>query len=108
MDPVLDTWQRKALSECVGQTILDFYDGDPPLWAKVTTDDLVALRPLVIDRLRQKKSNDVADIVDGAKDFMTRALHQRFKSLREKKRREAQKLASLQSMSQDATIILFT
>ncbi|KAL9013403.1 MAG: hypothetical protein Q9173_001899 [Seirophora scorigena] len=91
MDPTLDTWQKKALSECVGEIILEFYSGDPPLWAQVKTDDLAVLRSSVVQRLRCKGSNDVADALESAKDSTTRAIHQRFKSLREKKRRELQK-----------------
>lgn len=91
MEATLDTWQKKALSECIGEIILEFYSSNPPLWGKVTTDDLVTLRSMVIERLRTKGSNDVADALEGAKDFTTRKIHQRFKSLREKKRRENRK-----------------
>ena len=104
MDPTLDTWQKKALSECIGEIILDFYSGDPPLWAQVKTDDLAILRSSVVQRLRDKGSNDVADVLEGAKDSTTRAIHQRFKSLREKKRRDDQKREVKQQASLQGTV----
>ncbi len=88
MGLVLDKWQKKALSECIGETILNFYSSDPPLWADVKTDDVAELRSLVIERLRAKKSNDIANALKDDKEHLTQAIHQRFKSLREKKRRE--------------------
>lgn len=91
MDPVLDYWQRKALSECTGETILEFFHDDPPPWTQVGTDILEKLRSLVVERLRKKNCNDVANALEGAKEFTTKALHQRFKSLREKRRREQQR-----------------
>lgn len=90
MAPALNPWQKKALSEHVGKTILDFYNGSPPLWAEVGTDIQAKLCSLVIERLREGDCGDVADVLEGAKDFATRKIHQRFKSLREKKRREDQ------------------
>ncbi len=102
MEPVLTQWQKKALSEHLGNTILAFYGGSPPLWAEVGTGTQTKLCSLVIERLREKDCSDVADALEGAKDFAIRKIHQRFKSLREKKkredqRREAEKLVSLQS-----------
>lgn len=103
MDPALNTWQKKALSEHAGKTILDFYDGSPPLWADVGTETQAKLCSLVIERLREGDCGDVADALAGARDFAIRKIHQRFKTLREKKRREdlrreAEKQTSLQSM----------
>ena len=103
MDPALNIWQKKALSEHAGKTILDFYNGSPPLWADVGTETQAKLYSLVIERLREGDYSDVADALAGARDFIIRKIHQRFKTLREKKRREdlrrkAEKQTSLQSI----------
>ncbi|KAL9024674.1 MAG: hypothetical protein Q9196_006339 [Gyalolechia fulgens] len=91
MEPDLTLWQKRALSEHTGKTILDFYSGRPPLWCDVGTKTRTELYSLVMDRLRKEDCGDVADVLEGARDFAIRKIHQRFKSLREKKRRAYQR-----------------
>lgn len=107
MDPDLDRWQRKALSECLGEIILEYYDQNPPPWKQVGTDTLVKLRSLAIERLRKKECNDVADTLEGAKDFTIKALHQRFKSLQDKQRRENQRREAEKQLSKVHRKVLF-
>lgn len=92
MNSSLNARQRKALSEHAGVVILEFYHDDPPSWSQIGTQTQMELRTLVIDRLRDKACGDVAEILDSsAKEFAVRAIQQRFKSLREKKKREDKK-----------------
>ncbi|KAL8779402.1 MAG: hypothetical protein Q9213_006952 [Squamulea squamosa] len=84
--------QRRALSGCIGDVILKFYDNNPPSWAEISgSDDLAELRPLVIKQLRDKRCNEIADTIESADDaevFLKQAIQQRFKSLRERLLRE--------------------
>lgn len=80
--------QKKALSEHAGVVILEYYNGDPPPWSHIGTQTQAELRALVIDRLHDKACGDVAEILSSnASEYAIRAIQQRFKSLREKKKR---------------------
>lgn len=84
----LNVRQKKALSEHAGVVILEYYNGDPPPWSQIGTQTQAELRALVIDRLHNKACGDVAEILNSnALEFAIRAIQQRFKSLREKKKR---------------------
>ncbi len=91
MEESLDRWQRKALSEHAGNVILEYYQGHPPQWTAVGTETQGKLRSMLAQRLREKECGDVAEFLDENPKDTTRAIQQRFKSLREKKRREDKK-----------------
>ena len=81
--------QKRALSVHAGDVILDFYDRKPPLWSAVGTGTQAELRRLVIGRLREKDCGDVADILEASSlDTAVDIIKKRFKTLREKRRRE--------------------
>ena len=85
----LNARQKRALSEYAGVVILDSYDGDPPPWSQIGTKTQSELRSLVIDRPHDKACRDVAETLNSnTKEFAVRAIQQRFKSLREKKKRD--------------------
>ncbi|KAL9629358.1 MAG: hypothetical protein Q9164_006915 [Protoblastenia rupestris] len=88
----LGSSQKRALSVHVGNVILDYYDREPPLWSTVGTATQAELRRLVIERLREKDCADVADILEASSlDTAVGVIKRRFKSLREKKRREEER-----------------
>ena len=87
----LNKWQRKALSEHAGVVILDYYHGTTPQWNTVGTETQGKLRDLLGQRLREKECGDVATFLEQRPQETTRAIQQRFKSLREKQRREEKK-----------------
>lgn len=84
----------------VGDVILDFYNNDPPLWNTVGTITQAELRRLVIERLREKDCADVADILEANPlDTAVGVMRKRFKTLREKKRREEERGAKNKAVS---------
>ena len=92
--------QKRALSVHVGDVILDFYKHDPPPWNTVGTVTQAELRRLVIERLREKDCADVADILEAnTLDTAVGVIRKRFKTLREKKRREDERGAKKQVIS---------
>lgn len=88
----LNARQRKALSDHAGVVIFDYYNGNPPPWSQIGTKTHLELRTRVIDRLHEKACGDVADILNSnAKELAVRAIQQRFKTLREKRKRDDKK-----------------
>lgn len=84
--------QKRALSVHVGDVILDFYDREPPLWSTVGTVTQAELRRLAIERLREKDCADVADVLETSSlDTAVDIIKKRFKTLREKRRREEER-----------------
>lgn len=75
------------MSEHAGKVINEHYDDQPPQWTTVGTETQEKLRSLLAQRLRDHQCGDVADFLDGNPRDSTRAIRQRFKSLREKRRR---------------------
>ena len=92
--------QKRALSVHIGDVILEFYNHDPPLWNTVGTVTQAELRRLVIERLREKDCADVADILEAnSLDTAIGVIRKRFKTLREKKKREDERGAKKQVIS---------
>lgn len=88
----LNARQKKVLSEHAGVVILEYYDGDPPPWSQIGTQIQSELRTLVIARLNATACGDVAEVLESNdEEFAVRAIQQRFKSLREKKKRDDRK-----------------
>ena len=101
----LDRWQRKALSEHAGAVILEYYHDQPPLWAKVGTETQATLRGLLVQRLKDNDCGDVALYLAERPQDTTRAIQQRFKSLREKERRDGKKRAAGTSPMQPSIVL---
>lgn len=89
---ILGASQKRVLSIHVGNVILDFYDGEPPMWSTVGTGTQAELRRLLIERLTERDCADVADLFDNSSlDTAIVVIKRRFKTLREKKRREEER-----------------
>ena len=92
MGLTLGASQKRALSVHVGNVIVDFYDQKPPLWSTVGTETQAELRRQVITRLKEKDCADVAEILEASSlDTAVEVIKRRFKTLREKKRREEER-----------------
>ena len=84
--------QKRALSVHVGDVILDFYHRESPLWSMIGMGTQAELRRLMIERLREKDCADVADILETSSlDTTVGVIKKRFKTLREKRRREEER-----------------
>ena len=89
MATVLSKDQKRKVSIHGGHVIDTYFPDGLPMWTDIGTDVLQNLLELLVEELREKKCNDVADHVETHPDEAKRALQIRFKSLKDRKRRQA-------------------